>query len=335
MIVAMHAPDGFLDPSVALATVLIAAAVVGWSLRRTAAELHDRRIPLAGLTAAFVFAAQMVNFPVASGTTGHLLGGTLAAVLLGPELGVVVVAVVIATQALLFADGGLTMLGVNTLNMAVVPAFAGWALFRGCCRLLPRTRSGVVAATGLAAAMSVVLAAVTFSLEWLFGATAPVPFDTVFAAMVGVHALIGLGEGVLSALVVGAVLASRPDLVRGATGLGLVDTSDRRTVDVRTFAIGAVFVAATVAAVVSQFAAGGPDGLQRVAIDHGFAHRAEVSRLHGAPFADYATRGIGNAHVSLAVAGVSGATLALLVASGLVLAARASRLRPVGARTVR
>ena len=169
LIVAMHAPDGFLEPPVALATALLAVAVLGWSLRRASDELDDRRIPLAGLTAAFLFAAQMFNFPVASGTTGHLLGGALAAILLGPYLGCVVV-----------------------------------------------SSAGVVAATGLAAGASVVLAAMTFSIEWLFGASAPVPFDTVFAAMVGVHALIGIGEGVLSAMVVGAVLATRPDLVRGA-----------------------------------------------------------------------------------------------------------------------
>lgn len=322
MIVAMHAPDGFLEPPVALATALVVLAVLGWSLRRASDELDDRRIPLAGLTAAFVFAAQMFNFPVASGTTGHLLGGALAAILLGPYLGGVVVAVVILVQALLFADGGLTALGYNVLNMAIVPAFAGWALFTLFRRLLPANAGGVVGATGLACGTSVVLASVTFSIEWLFGATAPVPFDTVFAAMVGVHALIGIGEAVLSAMVVGAVLASRPDLVRGARDLSMAQLSSGPRVTARAFTIGALLVAATFATVVSQFAFHDPDGLQRVAADHGFSSSATDHALTDAPFAHYATRGIGNATLSLAIAGLAGSVLALLVAYGLVTASR-------------
>ena len=136
----------------------------------------------------------MVNFPVGAGTSGHLLGGTLAAVLVGPWTATLCLTVVLLVQALLFADGGLTALGYNVLNMAIVPAFAGWGLFTIFRRMLPVSSAGVVAATGLAAGASVVLAAMAFSIEWLFGASAPVPFDTVFAAMVGVHALIGIGE---------------------------------------------------------------------------------------------------------------------------------------------
>lgn len=327
LIVAMHAPDGFLEPPVALATALLAVAVLGWSLRRASDELDDRRIPLAGLTAAFLFAAQMFNFPVASGTTGHLLGGALAAILLGPYLGCVVVAVVILVQALLFADGGLTALGYNTLNMAIVPAFAGWGLFTIFRRMLPVSSAGVVAATGLAAGASVVLAAMTFSIEWLFGASAPVPFDTVFAAMVGVHALIGIGEGVLSAMVVGAVLATRPDLVRGARDLTAEQLGDGRRVPARTFVFGAGLVVVALAAVVSQFAFDAPDGLERVASDQGFVSSARDHVFNRAVFADYATRGIGNQPLSLAVAGLAGAALTLLVAYGLVSASRWSRPR--------
>src|SRR5690606_3559392 len=154
--------------------------------------------------------------PVASGTTGHLLGGALAAVLLGPRLGTLAVTAVVVVQAVLFADGGLTALGYNVVNMAIVPAFGGWALFNLVRRAVPATGAGVVAATGLAAAGSVVLSAVAFSFEWLGGASTDVAFGEVFASMVGVHALIGVGEGIISALAVAAVLASRPDLVAGA-----------------------------------------------------------------------------------------------------------------------
>ena len=325
MILAMHAPDGFLEPSVAAVTAVVAVAILALALRASARELGDRRIPLAGASAAFIFAAQMFNFPVASGTTGHLLGGALAAILLGPWVGSLVVAVVVVVQALMFADGGLTALGYNTLNMAIVPAFGGWALFRWFRRVLPTDSSGVIGASGLAAGVSVVLAAMAFSLQWLFGATAPVPFDTVFGAMVGVHVLIGVGEAVITGFVVAAVLASRPDLVGGAADLAPAQVLDRRRVGARTFAIGGVLAALFMAAVVSQFAAGDPDGLERVAQDKGFADSAEDHALGDGVFADYATRGIDNEELSLAIAGCAGVALTLVVGWGLVSAPR--RLR--------
>ncbi|MGF1597035.1 MAG: energy-coupling factor ABC transporter permease [Acidimicrobiales bacterium] len=318
----MHAPDGFLSPQVAVATALLSAIIVGLALRATGRELGERQIPLAGMAAAFIFAAQMFNFPVASGTTGHLLGGALAAILLGPRLGAVVVTVVVVVQALLFADGGITALGYNVLNMAIVPAFGGWALFRLIRSALPATPAAVTAATALAAGSSVVLSAMAFSLQWLFGATAPVPFDTVFGAMVGVHVLIGIGEGLISALTVAAVLAARPDLVVGAAGVVPAEPADGPRVGFRAFAIGGVLVSLFVGAVVSQFAAGDPDGLERVAIDEGFVDAGDDHALSGSLFADYATRGIGDEGLSLAVAGTVGVTLTLVVGYGLATASR-------------
>jgi cobalt/nickel transport system permease protein len=152
-----------------------------------------------------------------------------------------------------------------------------------------------------------------------------VPFDTVFAAMVGVHALIGIGEGLLSALVVAAVLAARPDLVAGAHDLSAEQLADARRVELRTFVLGGAIVAAAFAAVVSQFAFDDPDGLERVAIDEGFIGEAGEHALSSSLFADYATRGIGNESLSLAVAGLAGAALALVVASGMVAASRRAR----------
>ncbi len=321
----MHAPDGFLNVGTAVATGALSLGTVGATLRGSREALQDRQVPLAGVAAAFIFAAQMFNFPVAAGTTGHLLGGALAAILLGPGLGAIVVAVVVVVQALLFADGGLSALGYNVLNMAIVPAFGGYALFLAARRVLPRTTGGVVAATGLAAGLSVVLAAAAFSIEWLFGATVAVPFDTVFGAMVGVHALIGVGEGVMSALAVGAVLAARPDLVHGAQDLDRAALADRTPVKLRTFAIGGVIVALLFAVVVSQFAAGDPDGLERVAIDQGFATSASEHALDSGIFADYATDGVGNETLSLAVAGAAGTLITLAVGFGLLTALRVRR----------
>ncbi len=215
----MHIPDGFIDGSTSAGAAVVAAGGIGVSLRRATDVLDERRVPLAGLVAAFVFAVQMLNFPVASGTSGHLIGGVLAAVLVGPSVGAVCVAVVLAVQALLFADGGLSALGLNVLNMALITAFGGYAVFALLRRVLPSTSAGVVAASGIAAGVSVVLASIAFTAEYAIGGTGTASVSTVAGAMVGVHVLIGIGEGVITGLVVSAVLASRPDLVWGARNL--------------------------------------------------------------------------------------------------------------------
>ncbi|WP_108668444.1 energy-coupling factor ABC transporter permease [Euzebya rosea] len=321
----MHAPDGFLTAGTAVATGAISTGAVAVALRQTRDRLRDKQIPLAGIAAAFVFAAQMFNFPVAAGTTGHLLGGALAAILLGPWMGALVVTVVVIVQALGFADGGLTALGYNVLNMAVVTSFGGYGVFVLMRRILPANGSGVVAASGVAALASVVLSSMAFSLEWLFGASAPVAFDTVFGAMVGVHLLIGVGEAVLTALAVGAVLAARPDLVHGAQDLDRAQLADRPKVSMKAFAVAGLLVAVLFATVVSQFAASDPDGLERVAEDLEFVEQGEEHSLAGGIFADYATAGIDNEQLSLAVAGVTGLVLVLLVGGGLLLAVRGSR----------
>lgn len=321
----MHAPDGFLNAGTAVATGALSAGAIGASLRQMRTTLKDKQVPLAGLSAAFIFAAQMFNFPVAAGTTGHLLGGALAAVLLGPFTGAVVVAVVVIVQAFAFADGGLTALGYNVLNMAVVTAFGGYGVFQSLRRVLPASTTGVVVATGIAAGLSVPLSAMAFAIEWLFGATAPVPFDTVFGAMVGVHLLVGLGEGLISALAVGAVLAARPDLVNGARDLHRTQLAAHPKIGMRGFVIGAGLAALVFAAVVSQFAAPDLDGLERVAQDQGFIASARDHTLAGGPFADYATRGLGNETLSLAVAGIVGVVITLLVVIGIVYAVRDRR----------
>ena len=323
----MHAPDGFLEPSVAVITAVVALVAVLAGVRYAGRELGDRQVPLAGVAAAFIFAAQMVNFPVAAGTTGHLLGGALAAVLLGPWVGMLVVSVVVIVQAVLFADGGLTALGYNTINMAIVTAFGGWAAFVLLRKLMPRTSAGVVGAGAVAAGISVVLSAAAFSIEWLFGASAPVAFDTVFGAMVGVHVLIGIGEAVITGLVLSAVMASRSDLVRGAAHLSDDELNATSRVGFRPFVIGSVSAAVVVGVVVSQFAASNPDGLERVAIDNGFEESATDHALDSSWFSDYATAGISNESVSLAVAGVAGICITLLVGGGVVSASRSTRRR--------
>ncbi|HKE76265.1 MAG TPA: energy-coupling factor ABC transporter permease [Acidimicrobiales bacterium] len=215
----MHIPDGFIDAPTSAAAGAVAVGALAVCLRRSGEMLEDKEAPLAGLVAAFVFAVQMLNFPVAAGTSGHLLGGLLAAVLVGPYLGALCVSVVLVVQALLFADGGLSALGLNIVNMALVGAFAGYGIFLLARRVLAANPGGVVAASSVAALLSVVLASVVFTLEYAIGGTGGASLGRVAAAMIGVHVLIGIGEAVITGLTVGAVLAVRPDLVYGARGL--------------------------------------------------------------------------------------------------------------------
>ena len=207
----MHIPDGFLSGEVAAAAGVVAVAGVGVGLRRAGEELDDRRVPLLGVTAAFVFAVQMLNFPVAGGTSGHLLGAALAAALLGPWLACLVLAVVLAMQAFLFADGGITALGANVLNMGVLGALGAGALLRLGTKVLPPTRGAFLGLVAVSAWAAVMIGAAATSLE--LAASGTVALGPVLVAMLSVHALIGIGEALITAAAVSAVLAARPDLV--------------------------------------------------------------------------------------------------------------------------
>jgi cobalt/nickel transport system permease protein len=215
----VHIPDGFINGGTSLAAGGVAAGGIAVSLKQAAKTLDDRKVPIAGLAASFIFAVQMLNFPVASGTSGHLLGGVLAAVLVGPWAGALCVSVVLLVQAMLFADGGLSALGLNVINMAFVGAFVGYGLFVAVRAVLPARHSSVVVASGIAAALAPVLAALMFTLEYAIGGNGAASIGKVAAAMVGVHVLIGIGEGMITAMTISAVLASRPDLVYGAQGI--------------------------------------------------------------------------------------------------------------------
>jgi cobalt/nickel transport system permease protein len=215
----MHIPDGFIDTTVSVAAGVVAVAGVAYCVRGARRTLDERSAPMAGLTAAFIFAAQMINFPVGAGTSGHLLGGALAAILVGPYAGALAVTTVLIIQALLFADGGLSALGLNIVNMAFVTVLVAWPVFRGLAKLLPKRRSSLLIATFVAAFLSVPASALAFTLEYALGGTATFSVSQVLVAMVGVHGVIGIGEAVITTLTVGAVLAARPDLVYGARGM--------------------------------------------------------------------------------------------------------------------
>jgi cobalt/nickel transport system permease protein len=212
----VHVPDGFLDAPTSIATGAAAATSIGVALYGARRELDERTAPLAGLVATFIFAVQMLNFPVASGTSGHLLGGALAAVLVGPFTGVLCMSVVFVVQCLLFADGGVTALGTNIMLMGVVTVVVGWTVFRAAMALLPRRLASVAPAAAVGAIVSVPVAALCFVGLYAVGGAVDIPLRSLAVAMVGVHSLIGMGEAVITFFAVGSILAVRPDLVYGA-----------------------------------------------------------------------------------------------------------------------
>jgi cobalt/nickel transport system permease protein len=209
--VQMHAPDGFLSVPVAALMWVATAAILALAVVRAERSLDERAIPLMGVMAAFIFAAQMFNFPVAGGTSGHLLGGTLAAILLGPWVGTLVMACVIAVQGLVFQDGGLLVMGANIFNMGVVGTLGGFALYRVLCRALGGESRARLPAAGVAAWAAVVAGATAMSLELAVSGT--IALEVSLPAMIGVHVLIGVGEALITVAALAFITATRPDLL--------------------------------------------------------------------------------------------------------------------------
>ncbi|MFF3890640.1 energy-coupling factor ABC transporter permease [Streptomyces sp. NPDC001914] len=338
----MHVPDGFINAPVSAVTGVVAAGAVAVSLRGARRELDERTAPLAGLVAAFIFAVQMLNFPVAAGTSGHLLGGALAAILVGPFTGVLCVSVVLLMQGILFADGGLTALGVNVTDMAIVTTVVAYAVFRGLVKVLPRTRRSVTVASFVAALLSVPAAAVAFTLIYAVGGTTDVALSKVATAMVGVHVLIGIGEAVITALTVGAVIAVRPDLVYGARGLQqrlklrvngeLVDTPAAAPAapvaarsSHRPVWITGLVTSLVLAGFVSFYASASPDGLEKVAKDKGIDTQTKAHASEDSPLAGYGVKDISDARVSGGLAGVIGVGVTIVAGTGVFWAIRRRR----------
>lgn len=207
----MHIPDGFLSANTWAPLWVVSAGGLGLCVKKVSDVLQDKMVPLLGVMSAFIFAAQMLNFPVMGGTSGHLLGGVLAAVLLGPYAAAIVLACVLIVQCLIFQDGGLTALGANIFNMSFVGAIGGYIVYRIISGILGGGRKGILIGSAVAAWFSVVVASSFCAMELAFSGTSP--FRVAFPAMAGVHALIGIGEAMITVLVVGFVLKVRPDLI--------------------------------------------------------------------------------------------------------------------------
>ena len=293
----LYLPDGWLTLFVSIVCCVITAATISVATSRKNKALGEKQVPLMGVMAAFIFAAQMINFPVAGGTSGHLLGGALAAIMLGPWAGMLVMTAVIAVQALLFQDGGLLVMGANILNMGLITCIIGYGLYRsvsGGSRILK------LSVAGIAAWLSVMAGALFTSLQlWLSGTS---QLQVVIPAMLFVHALIGLGEAVVTVAALSFVLQARPDL------LGENSESAKGS---KGWVIAGIAIALVVV-LISPFASADPDGLERVASDLGFLQAGQAAPFSIIP--DYAVPFLGETPLSTIVAGMIG----LAVVGGII-----------------
>jgi cobalt/nickel transport system permease protein len=301
----MHIPDGFLDARTAVASSLLAAGGLGLALREIRLSLPPARVPLIGLASAFVFAAQMLNFPVAGGTSGHLIGATLAMVLLGPQAAVLVMSTVLILQCFLFADGGLTALGANIFNLALVAPGVGFLVYQGMLGLLGRELRGRLMSVAVAAWFSTLAAAIACAGQ--LALSGAVSWRHAFTAMGLVHMLIGLGESVITTLVVAVIARSRPELVAGESASGVPSQQ-------RALVAQGLLVSLGLMLFVAPFACPWPDGLEQVAERLGFARRAAAQPVVAGWLADYGVPGLASPYWSTVVAGTIGTLVVFLVA---------------------
>jgi len=285
----LHIPDGFLSLVVSIICWLISIVLISIAVSRTNKSLGEKQVPLMGIMAAFIFAAQMINFPVAGGTSGHLLGGALAAIVLGPWAAMLVMTAVIAVQGLLFQDGGLLVMGANILNMGLLTAVIGFGLYRS---VINRSQAVKLAVSGIAAWLSVMAGALSTSLQlWLSGTS---NLQTVVIAMLSVHALIGLGEALITVSALAFILRTRPDL------LG----DDSTVTDGGRGWVVAGVVISLIVVLLSPLASSNPDGLERVASDIGFISIGQSSSYQIIP--NYTLPFLGATPASTILAGVVG-----------------------------
>lgn len=301
----LHIPDGFLSLWISLFFWAITLIVIGLAISKTKQSLGEKQIPLMGVMAAFIFAAQMLNFTVAGGTSGHFLGGALAAMVLGPWTAILVMTAVVAVQGLLFQDGGLLVMGANIFNMGILTAAIGFGLYRLVASAPKNVRLGVAAVAAWVATMS---AALSTSLQlWLSGTSR---LEIVIPAMLGVHALIGVGEAIITVAALAFIQQARPDLLNGAA---TTEKGGRGW-------IYAGVALALLAAVLSPLASAYPDGLERVAADAGFLHRVQSAPFQVLP--NYTIPLLGPTPLSTIMAGAVGV---LVVFSLIILLARSLR----------
>ena len=290
----MHVPDGFINAQVSAATGLISFATL-WAYIKSAKNLvADKLIALTGMMSALIFVLQMINFPIAAGTSGHLLGGALAVIVLGPSLGVICISIVVIIQSLLFADGGLSALGINVLNMAIVTSITGWLSISFWKKVFGDSRVSLISGSVVAGLFSVVFSSIAFVLEYAIGGTVSVPLGNVLVAMISTHVFIGLGEGIITALIISLLLRVRSDLV-------YVNTKKSSSNNIST-SYGIFIILILSLTLITPYASSSPDGLESVASDFGFQETDGIVLL----LEDYGISSINNTFLSTIVSALFG-----------------------------
>jgi cobalt/nickel transport system permease protein len=296
----MHIPDGFLSVPVALVLWALSLVVIAYALRRANQDLGEKQVPLMGVLAAAIFAGQMLNFAVAGGTSGHLLGAALATILLGPWAAVLVMTTVVSVQALIFQDGGLLALGGNLFNMAVIGVFVAYFVYRTVQRLSGGRKWGVFVGGVLAAWSSIFIASLAAALQLAFSGTSPA--NVSVPTMGGIHALIGIGEALITLGALAFLYATRRDLLK-------IDGTQAKSG--RLVWVGGLAIAILLA-IASPLASSHPDGLEWVAGQQGFLQNAQAPSFEVIP--DYALPGVSNKDLATILAGVIGVIIVFGVA---------------------
>lgn len=295
----MHIPDGFLSTLIAILAWIITALIVAISLRRTGKELGERDVPLMGVLAAAIFAGQMLNFTVAGGTSGHLMGAALATILLGPWPAILVMTAVVSVQALLFQDGGLLALGANILNMGIIGVAVSYVVFQLILKIARGKTWGIFSGGFLAAWASIFITSLAVGIQLALSGTSPA--NIAIPAMAGIHALIGIGEGLITAGALTFIYASRRDLLK---------TDSSQSTGNNIILVGGLLIA-LILAILSPLASANPDGLEKVAEQQGFINFAQSPLVEIIP--DYVIPGISDQNIATILAGIVGVVIVFLL----------------------
>ena len=297
----MHVPDGFMNVTMSAATGVISFGTL-WAYIRSAKDLiADKFIALTGMMSALIFVLQMINFPIAAGTSGHLLGGALAVIVLGPRLGLICLSVVVIIQSLLFADGGLSALGVNVLNMAIVTSATSWFIVKYWIKFIGKNKTSIVSVSVLAGILSLVFSSIAFTIQYAIGGTISIPVGTVLLAMVTTHFIIGFGEGIITALIITLLIRVRPDLIYA------YERSDENTTKVSFYGLFIILI--LLFSLVTPFASSSPDGLESVAEEFGFTQTDGIVLL----LDDYGISAVNNDFVSTVLSALLGVTVVAIM----------------------
>jgi cobalt/nickel transport system permease protein len=307
----MHVPDGFMNVTMSAATGVISFGTL-WAYIRSAKDLvADKFIALTGMMSALIFVLQMINFPIAAGTSGHLLGGALAVIVLGPRLGLICLSVVVIIQSLLFADGGLSALGVNVLNMAIVTSATSWFIVKYWIKFIGKNKTSIVSVSVLAGILSVVFSSIAFTIQYAIGGTISIPVGTVLLAMVTTHFIIGFGEGIITALIITLLIRVRPDLIYA------YERNDENTTKVSFYGLFIILI--LLLSLVTPFASSSPDGLESVAEEFGFTQTDGIVLL----LDDYGISAVNNDFISTILSALLG-VIVLAIMFNLIISRRKS-----------